>query len=278
LSDSPIAIGGIGGSGTRLIATVLRRLGLYMGADLNGSEDNLWFTLLFKRLELLTAQRDEVPSMAEIFVQAMRSKTAFTAEQTEKILSLAAHGRAQHPASWLRHRAIRLLEAPQTNPDSTRPWGWKEPNTHIFMDRLPDLISGLRYIHVVRSGLDMAHSRNQNQQSLWGPVLLGHRQYPVSPAYSLRYWCAVHKRIISLGRGMGSNFLLLNYDKFCVDPDTGLNILLDFLGIVPSSSTIADLRSLIKPSASIGRYRQRGLDIFDAGDVEYVRELGFDVV
>jgi hypothetical protein len=42
------AVGGIGGSGTRLIAGLLREVGFDIGPDLNESLDNLTFTLLFK--------------------------------------------------------------------------------------------------------------------------------------------------------------------------------------------------------------------------------------
>ena len=47
--SSVIAVGGVGGSGTRLIAAFLDRLGIYMGDDQNESLDNLWFNLLFKQ-------------------------------------------------------------------------------------------------------------------------------------------------------------------------------------------------------------------------------------
>ena len=43
-----IAIGALGGSGTRAIAEVLIQSGIYMGDDLNGPNDNLIFTRLFK--------------------------------------------------------------------------------------------------------------------------------------------------------------------------------------------------------------------------------------
>ena len=49
LLDGPVAIGGVGGSGTRVVAEVLKCLGFYLGSLLNSSLDNLWFTLLFKR-------------------------------------------------------------------------------------------------------------------------------------------------------------------------------------------------------------------------------------
>jgi RNase adaptor protein for sRNA GlmZ degradation len=48
-SKSPVVVGGVGGSGTRLIADILMELGYYIGSDLNKSLDNLAVTLLFKR-------------------------------------------------------------------------------------------------------------------------------------------------------------------------------------------------------------------------------------
>jgi len=48
-TEAPVAIGGVGGSGTRLIAQCLKELGYFIGSDLNESNDNLLFTALFKR-------------------------------------------------------------------------------------------------------------------------------------------------------------------------------------------------------------------------------------
>ena len=45
----PIVIGGVGGSGTRVLAEILRSLDIFIGNDLNESLDNLTYTLLFKR-------------------------------------------------------------------------------------------------------------------------------------------------------------------------------------------------------------------------------------
>ena len=45
----PVVIGGVGGSGTRVIAEILRELKFFIGNDLNGPLDNLTYTLLFKR-------------------------------------------------------------------------------------------------------------------------------------------------------------------------------------------------------------------------------------
>ena len=47
LSEQPlVAIGGIGGSGTRAVAQIMQNAGLHMGHDLNVSLDDLAFTTL----------------------------------------------------------------------------------------------------------------------------------------------------------------------------------------------------------------------------------------
>ena len=49
MNDQPlICVGGVGGSGTRVIAMILASLGLNIGNNLNEALDNLTFTLLFK--------------------------------------------------------------------------------------------------------------------------------------------------------------------------------------------------------------------------------------
>ncbi len=45
----PVIIGGVGGSGTRVIAELLSKIGYYIGNDLNNASDNLLYTLIFKR-------------------------------------------------------------------------------------------------------------------------------------------------------------------------------------------------------------------------------------
>ena len=67
------AIGGLGGSGTRVFAAMLRHAGVYIGDDLNGPLDNLWFTVLFKRRDWTrkTPQPEQVVAAIRLFRQAM---------------------------------------------------------------------------------------------------------------------------------------------------------------------------------------------------------------
>lgn len=49
-----VVVGGVGGSGTRWVSHVLAACGVDMGPDQNESLDNLTYTLLFKRVGVLT--------------------------------------------------------------------------------------------------------------------------------------------------------------------------------------------------------------------------------
>lgn len=270
-----MASGGVGGSGTRLIARLLIELGFFMGSDLNASVDNLWFTLLFKRPEILAATDEEFAGLLEIFVARMTGGAACTADRAALVRRLAASDRPQHPSDWLSIRADSLLAAGADHAGPTAR-GWKEPNTHIVVDRLQRALPEMRYIQVVRNGLDMAHSANQNQLRLWGERFLG-PGVDVSPYYSLKYWHRVHKRLLTLGEPMGERFYLLNYDSFCSDPAVGLERLLGFLQLRIPASERDRLLGFVTPPGSIGRFKNQGIDIFDPSDVRFVARLGFDV-
>jgi hypothetical protein len=129
----------------------------------------------------------------------------------------------------------------------------------------------------MRNGLDMAYSENQKQAHLWGPLLVGPAEAPVTPRYSLKFWCRVHRRLLRIQQHWPDRIFLLDYDRLCREPGPHLSALLAFIGIVPDPRRLRVLIDLVHPPPSIGRYRAHGLDAFDAADVDCVAELGFPV-
>lgn len=271
---APVAIGGLGGSGTRLVAHILKQLGFYLGDDLNGAYDNLWFTLLFKRTEVLSVAPKEFDELVSIFINGMVKKNIFTEDQINIIQTLASTGRPQHSMDWLRDRSVSLL-ATQNAFVSNGAWGWKEPNTHIIVNKLHESLPGMKYIHVVRNGLDMSYSSNQNQLMLWGHNFMGPNVH-LSPYFSLKYWHLANKRILKLGKSMGTRFLFLNYDRLCLNPVNSLNILLNFLDANVSKTNFASLLNLVQPPTSIGRFKKYGINHFNPIDIEFAKSIGFD--
>ena len=270
----PIVVGAIGGSGTRLVAECLHRMGVFMGHDLNDAHDNLWFTLLFKRPDTLRLSKHSFDTLVDIFITAMTGHRELTEEERLLVLKLAQRTREQHPREWLQARANSLLSYRKPLPGGSA-WGWKEPNSHVVLDRLITCFPQMKYIHVVRNGLDMAYSSNQNQIRFWGSHFLG-QNVAINPRNSLRYWCSVHRRVIALGEIMGNRMLFLNYDDFCRRPESWIPHLSVFSGLSACPTIISDLVRLTRVPSSTGRFRREGIEVFDREDVEFVRSLGFE--
>lgn len=239
LHERPVAIGGIGGSGTRVVAQLLMALGYFMGDKLNLYNDNLAFTRKFKCLDALESADEEFRQLVSNFVEEMETGCC--------------------------------------NAGAKR-WGWKEPNTHVLIDRFVRLLPGLLYIHVIRNGFDMAYSRNQNQARLWGPYFLeGKSVNVVSPGYALKFWCAVHRRIFRIANSpeVHGRFFFLNFDDLCQSPSSVLRSLCSFLDVSITEKDMDRLTQFIMPPSSFGRWRAGGLDVFDREDVDYVTSIGF---
>ncbi len=284
LSDSRliprVAIGGIGGSGTRVLAKIIRMAGLQLGGDLNDALDNLWFTLLFKERGVSALDDAAFDRRLRLFIAANAGGMPLDDRQRQELRQLSTiprpdEHRPQHDRAWLAARAESAVLAAAA-PAHDRPWGWKEPNTHICIDRIAARLPTLKYIHLARNGLDMAYSANCAQLAFWGQALLG-RPVLRRPRDALAYWCAVHRRIFSIARELKGRFLFLRFEDLCAEPVTEIRRVMEFLEIPVSSQCLREMAAAVRTPPSIGRWRERSLDVFDAQDVAYVGTLGFDI-
>lgn len=268
----PVAVGGVGGSGTRVVAAMLDTLGYQIGEDLNEAFDNLWFTLLFKYREAVDLPQPAFEDRWRCFENAMHGRPC-AIEPGLAAMLLRGERAGQHPPDWLAQRLESLASGGGTPGNA---WAWKEPNTHIVLERLFAVRPDLRYVHVMRNGLDMAVSANQNQLRLWGPRVLGDA-YDDGPRGSLAFWRWAHQRIFRLAREFPGRILVFDYDAMCEAPAESLPQLLEFLGVPAGAGTVDALRALVRSPGSRGRFRAIPPATFDPGDVAFVRSLGYPV-
>ena len=279
MKTHPVAIGGIGGSGTRVVVEILQDLGYYVGDDLNPALDNLLFTLLFKRRSLWPPEshRPEIDGLLAMFLSLMTGRQEVGEAEIGLLKTCVAEATGGQNLAWREQRLAMILslQGPRNKPhwDVAR-WGWKEPNTHIFLRELNKSIPSLKYVHVMRHGVDMALSTNQSQLKFWGEGLLG-RKVVVAPGDSLRFWCATHRRLLAIKKDMPERLLLLDFDKFCEDPGDGLHKLALFLEIDVAAPIKEQLLAKIKVPKSLGRYQKVDRALFAQEDLEFVREMGF---
>ena len=150
----PYVIGATGGSGTRVVARIVRHGAMFVGTDLNASDDALGFGDYSDRwINVFMGGGGARPSSPET--------SAAMAQDLQ--------------ATVVRHLSSLLAEAP---PSRWRAWGWKEPRS-IFLLPFFDLhFPQLKFLHVIRDGRDMAYSSNQNQLLKHGRTVLSRLRMP----------------------------------------------------------------------------------------------------
>ncbi|NWG46216.1 MAG: sulfotransferase [Alphaproteobacteria bacterium] len=288
----PLVVGGGGGSGTRVVAQILTEAGLYIGRDLNGPLDNLWFTLLFKQRGLLGTgplpPEAELPALetelrllkAGLFGPAARSGSDL-AFLLGKAAAMARTGHAPNGSGKGLWPYLRLGKGllPFTLPDDRLGWGFKEPNAHIFLPQLARAFPGLRYIHVMRHGLDMALSGNQQQLYNWGPLFgIDGTGAEDAPRRSLAYWVRSNQRTLDFSaRALPGRHLVLRFETLVADPRAAVDEILAFAGLSLPPQERDRLAGLPREPGSMGRYRAAPPEAFAARDIEAVRALGFEV-
>lgn len=269
-APSPIAIGGLGGSGTRVFAALLRAAGVHIGDCLNAALDNLWFTVLFKRAAWGRPDVAQAPDPADIarsidlFHRAMTVGLADSLTQAEQDLleglrrDLIPIGDWQCGARSVHADNLVASSVPENG--DTLLWGWKEPNTHVFLPHLDQQIPGLRYIHIVRNGLDMAFSKNTWQVRHWAHLYQVPEDPDVPlPVRQLRYWIAANTAAISYGMShMAGRFMVVEYEDFCARPAQHWIRIQKFLGL-PADRPLPE--GLVEPS-TIGRSADHDLSDF----------------
>jgi hypothetical protein len=176
----PVIIGGVGGSGTRVVADIINHLGFYIGDDLNTAKDNLWFLLLFKRPRWFRRARHanrEIFTGLSLLSKVMLQRSGLSWSElrflVRAVLEISIFGhnyKGDGRGSWPWVRAWNMVLRQSKKALSHHRWGWKEPNSHIYLDYLAAYYSNVKYIHTIRHGLDMAFSDNQQQLYNWGPI------------------------------------------------------------------------------------------------------------
>nr|WP_321465029.1 sulfotransferase [uncultured Desulfobulbus sp.] len=273
-----IAIGALGGSGTRAIAEVLIQSGVYFGDDLNSPNDNLIFTRLFKDPTFYkNASQHEINKRLFVFREYMgKNRLSFHNAGVLLRASLANQMYKNNKKLFLGIMR-RWLSAPKKR----ELWGWKEPNTQIFLNEIYDYFDSLKYIHIVRHGLDMAFSNNKQQLVNWGfkyNISLNGNETTDEISYlQLEYWIRSTEDVLKKAKNLGNSFLLINHSKFCDHPEKEVDRILEFLNLKIEHTKLMQLYKIPKKTSTVGRFKKQNIAIFDKRQIDFVRQMGFEV-
>jgi sulfotransferase family protein len=221
--SSPRIMGATGGSGTRVVARVARRAGLFIGTNLNPAEDSL--------------------DVAEYYDRWINPYYWHD------------HGWGPDVEGEMRTELVELLDRHREGSDGA-PWGWKEPRSIFLVSFLARALPGLRLLHVVRDGRDLAFSKNQNQPRKHADAFLGTESSleAGAPARSIELWNAVNLRAADAAEAeLGQRYLRIRYEDLCAEPEPVIENVLGFLELEGDSGELA---AEVEPPPTLGRWRE----------------------
>lgn len=278
MQERIIAIGALGGSGTRVVAQTLIKMGIYVGNDLNTAYDNLLFTRLFKNPAWYkTASKEDKNQRLSLFHKYMSGKR-LTINDITQLYNWSRQNRTHKSRKSYYIKQLKQLYKSEKNRTY---WAWKEPNTQIYAQEILEYFPRLKYVHVLRNGLDMAFSSNKQQLKNWG------WKYDIYTDNSddenelakkqLAYWVKSTKEVFDITEAFKDRALILNYTNFCNNSAETMDRLIDFLGISISDQNRKELHELPQDTGSNNRYRRFNTEMFDKENVDFVSACGFQI-
>jgi sulfotransferase family protein len=248
--ESPLVIGGLGGSGTRVFTRVVQLGGTFMGAGMPESEDTV-------ALEEF-ADKWTVPyAAARVSGQPLSGHEVMSREFQECIE---------------RHR--------EPIGGSNVRWGWKKPQNIHLLPFLIDHFPKLRFVHVVRDGRDLAfggRSRPDITSAYVDPELA----HEAEPVRMLAFWAAANKLAKAVGdERLKDTYLVLRFEDLCHEPGPTVERLLRFSGADPSDRTlVAKAVAEVELSDSLGRWRSADPKLVEASveiGAQALKQFGYD--
>jgi hypothetical protein len=232
----PKVIGATGGSGTRVMARLTRRGGTFIGTLLNEADDAINVGLFLNRW---------IPPYLE----------------TEHLGTAMAADAAAEMARDFQTALARHLE-PMAHRGG--PYGWKEPRSIYLLPFFHAQFPGMRFLHLIRDGRDMAFSANQNQLNLYGDLMVTSElaDWP-RPVRSIALWSRINRWAADYGESrMRGQYLRVRFEDLCAEPVPQVRRVFDFFGLEGDPAAAA--RSELAPPESIGRWRGEDPDILGA--------------
>ena len=229
--NTTVVIGGFGGSGTRVVARIVKQAGYFMGTNLNESEDAMEFVEFYDRWVNRYLLRRQVP---------------FYKEENDLM-------NADFRECVRRHRR----EIGVDNAD----WGWKNPRSIHVLPFIHRQFPDLKFIQVVRDGRDMAFSTNDVQLRRHGAALLEPALLNAPlPIKAASLWAKINMEAVAYAEAeLAGHYLILKFESLCHTPHEAVKEIFDFLG-ANRGNLAAAAQEVVVPS-SIGRWQCSGEEL-----------------
>lgn len=235
----PVVVFNKSHSGSRLLARLLDRSGVFMGANRNTLEgDALPLLPIVQRLVVA-----HYPDYAPVLIRRDDELNAAILAAFEQHLRGFAGGR----------------------------WGWKLGETAFVLPVLAAIFPDAHYVHLIRDGRDVAFSNHVWPRSdFWKKVYFNTadirfwRGMPFTsihyrlfaPLFNARHWANSVTVGRAAGAPLGDRYIELRFEDLVGDFVAAADDLLRALGVPPDPEILAAMASEVSP-APVGKFRHR---------------------
>ena len=248
-ASGPVLIGATGGSGTRAIREALIAAGFFMGTTVNHAGDlrhappvlDRLINPVLERTGSLDYRLTDLPeALVETGLDGLRNVAATVQAEGGQ----AEGGQAEGNAPML--------------------WGWKNPRLIFVLPFLAEALPGLRFIHVVRDGRDIALSDNRQQIDRHFAARYGRATPHEADALALaaiRFWSETNLEALACGQALlGDRYHLLRLEDATAPDSPALAELLRALRPDIDATSLAAAQQAVAYRPGHGRWRDLPTD------------------
>jgi hypothetical protein len=220
----PLVIGGMGGSGTRVFSRIARHGGLFMGEHVDSQEDS----------------RPLSPFYNDFASSYVAANGELDDDQREHVSERLAECVQQH---------LEGLPGPD------HPWGVKNPRSILMLPFWHERFPSLRFLHVIRNGLDMAYSQTYSQIRRHGKAVLGADIDLPRAERVIVWWDRVNAMAADYGESeLGQRYMRVRLEDLCSRPKRTIRRMFDFVEV---EGRVKPAVAEVRPPASLERWRRR---------------------
>jgi len=156
---------------------------------------------------------------------------------------------------------LRLEQHLSDLPAPDCPWGMKVPRTILMLEFWRRIFPGLKFIHVVRNGLDMAYSQNNYQLDRFGSLTLSREEQNLPRRFAaIAYYRTINLYAADYGETqLQSRYLRIRLEDLCTQPAHIIRRIFDFVE-APRSARLEPAVAEVGFPSTIGRWRAQPVD------------------
>jgi hypothetical protein len=231
-NNNPLIVIGMHRSGTSLLAEILRKVGVFMGARRGVHEEALFFFRKNQYIFRLAHADWDNPGPVKYLIRNQELRSELT-ELLEGALSSFKVIEYLGLARYLKAGSLSNMgEA----------WGWKDPKNSYTLPVWLDIFPEGRVIHICRNGVDVANSlrrREQTRRNRMHNPLFSCRCFELNGAFDL--WAEYVGTCLAVTGSLPKDrVMLIRYEDFLKNPIGYIERIATFLEIQLDEVTITE--------------------------------------